>query len=55
MNIIILLIPMALLLALGFISAFVWATRKGQFDDLETPAHRILFDEHKNLGKQKKG
>jgi cbb3-type cytochrome oxidase maturation protein len=45
MNIIVLLIPMALMLAFGFVTAFVWATRKGQFDDLETPSHRILFEE----------
>lgn len=46
MNIIIIMIPMALLLGIGFVSAFLWATSKGQFDDLETPAHRILSDEN---------
>lgn len=45
MNVLILMIPMALLLGLGFVGAFLWATSKGQFDDLETPAHRILLDE----------
>ncbi len=44
MNILVLMIPMALLLGIGFIAAFLWATSKGQFDDLETPAHRILLD-----------
>ena len=39
------LIPLALiLLGLG-IAAFIWATRSGQFDDLDREAHRILFDE----------
>ncbi|QDK38397.1 cbb3-type cytochrome oxidase assembly protein CcoS [Bdellovibrio sp. NC01] len=46
MNILFLMIPMALLLGVGFVSAFLWATSKGQFDDLETPAHRILKDEN---------
>lgn len=46
MNIIILMIPMALLLGFGFVAAFFWATSKGQFDDLETPAHRILLDDN---------
>ncbi|MDG0816017.1 cbb3-type cytochrome oxidase assembly protein CcoS [Bdellovibrio svalbardensis] len=46
MNILILMIPMALILGIGFVSAFLWATSKGQFDDLETPAHRMLKDEH---------
>ena len=45
MNILSLMIPMALLLGVGFVGAFLWATSKGQFDDLETPAHRILHDE----------
>lgn len=45
MNILILMIPMSLILGLGFVIAFVWATSKGQFDDLDTPAHRILKDE----------
>lgn len=44
MNILVLMIPMALLLGIGFVTAFLWATSKGQFDDLETPAHRILLD-----------
>lgn len=46
MNVLLLMIPMALLLGIGFVSAFLWATSKGQFDDLETPAHRILIDEN---------
>lgn len=46
MNIIMLMIPMALILGVGFVSAFLWATSKGQFDDLETPAHRILSEEN---------
>lgn len=45
MNILSLMIPMALLLGAGFVCAFIWATKKGQFDDLETPAHRILQDD----------
>jgi len=39
------MIPVTLLLVIGFVVAFLWATRDGQFDDLETPAHRILADE----------
>ena len=46
MNIIIIMIPVALILGSGFVFAFVWATSKGQFDDLETPAHRILNDDN---------
>lgn len=46
MNILTLMIPMALILGIGFVAAFLWATSKGQFDDLETPAHRILKDDN---------
>lgn len=42
MNILFLMIPLSLLLGIGFVGAFIWAAKQGQFDDLETPAHRIL-------------
>jgi cbb3-type cytochrome oxidase maturation protein len=45
MNVVIILIPVGLLVAGAFLSAFIWALNSGQFDDLETPAHRILFDD----------
>jgi cbb3-type cytochrome oxidase maturation protein len=45
MNILILLVPLALLLVAGAVVAFVWASRDGQFDDLRTPSVRLLFDE----------
>ena len=47
MSIIILLIAIGLVIALGFILAFIWAVRSGQYDDDYTPSIRILFDEHK--------
>jgi cbb3-type cytochrome oxidase maturation protein len=40
-----LLLPAALLFAGGAVGVFVWAVRSGQFDDLETPALRILGDD----------
>jgi cbb3-type cytochrome oxidase maturation protein len=39
------LLPLALLIAAIAVGFFVWAARSGQFDDLETPAMRILFDD----------
>ncbi|KAF1687123.1 cbb3-type cytochrome oxidase assembly protein CcoS [Pseudoxanthomonas broegbernensis] len=45
MNILLLLIPISLLLLGAAVGAFVWAVRRGQFDDLDTPALDIL-DEH---------
>lgn len=40
-----LVLPMALVLVGVGIAAFVWAARRGQFDDLTTPAMRALHDE----------
>ncbi len=45
MNIFYLLIGVSLFAALIFLGAFIWAVRNGQFDDNETPARRILFDD----------
>ena len=39
------LLPIALLFAAAAVGVFIWATRSGQFDDLETPSHRILHDD----------
>ena len=47
MDIIYLLMPMALLIGFGFLLAFIRAAKKGQFDDLETPKHRMLIDDEK--------
>ena len=45
MSIIFLILPVTLLLSAGAVAAFAWATRSGQFDDLETPGIRVLHDE----------
>jgi cbb3-type cytochrome oxidase maturation protein len=45
MNIIFFMIGVSLLMALGFLFAFLWAMKNGQNDDLHTPAMRILFEE----------
>ena len=45
MNIIIVLIILSLLVAGGFLAAFFWAVRSGQYDDDYTPSVRILFDD----------
>lgn len=45
MNIIFVLIPLGLVLLAAAVLAFFWAVRDGQFDDLESPAWRILMDD----------
>jgi cbb3-type cytochrome oxidase maturation protein len=44
-SIIFLILPITLVLCAGAVLAFAWATRSGQFDDLETPAIRLLHDD----------
>ena len=39
------LIPIALLLGLLGLAAFLWALKSGQYDDLDGAAQRILFDD----------
>lgn len=45
MSVIYLVLPLAILLAGLFVAAFIWATRAGQYDDLDSPAMRMLNDE----------
>ncbi len=45
MSILYLLIPLALLLLGGAVWAFFWAVGSGQFDDLDTPAMRVVMDD----------
>jgi cbb3-type cytochrome oxidase maturation protein len=45
-------LPVALLLAIAGVVAFIWATRTGQMDDLETPGQRILFDDDGDTRKE---
>ncbi|MDY6890368.1 MAG: cbb3-type cytochrome oxidase assembly protein CcoS [Pseudomonadota bacterium] len=49
MDIVILLIPIAIILAGVAIWAFFWSVNSGQFDDLDSPAHRILYDDDEEL------
>ena len=44
MEVMLILIGFSLATAAGFLVAFIWALRRGQFDDLTTPAIRMLFE-----------
>ena len=45
MNILFVLIPISLVLLLVIIATFIWAVRKGQFEDLDAAAIDILSDD----------
>lgn len=53
MLIIVGLIFISVLIAGGFLWAFIWATRSGQFEDTYGPGVRILFDDRKMEEKPK--
>lgn len=52
MEILIFLIPLALILGGFFIGSCLWAIREGQFDDLDTPARRILLEDINQMKKE---
>lgn len=50
---IVLLIGISLLVAVGFLVAFLIAVKKGQYKDTHTPAIRVLFDNETEEEKKK--
>ncbi len=53
MEIIYWLIPLSIVILIGAIYLFFWAVKDGQFDDLESPAVSILFDDDLELNVNK--
>lgn len=49
MKIIFFLIFIGMVVAIGFLVAFFWAVKDGQFDDEYTPSVRILFEDEVSL------
>jgi len=45
MTVLLYLVPMALLLGLSGLAAFLWSMRAGQYDDLDGAALRVLSDD----------
>lgn len=45
MDVLMLLIPLALLMGASGLVAFLWALRSGQYEDLDGDAQRILQDD----------
>jgi cbb3-type cytochrome oxidase maturation protein len=51
MSVIWILVGFSVAVALGFLAAFIWAVRSGQYDDKYTPSVRILFEEEHKTSK----
>jgi cbb3-type cytochrome oxidase maturation protein len=44
MSVIVILISVSVMIALGFLMAFLWSLKSGQYDDTYSPSVRMLFD-----------
>jgi cbb3-type cytochrome oxidase maturation protein len=44
MSVLFILIAASMLIAGGFLAAFIWSVRDGQYEDDYTPSARILFE-----------
>jgi cbb3-type cytochrome oxidase maturation protein len=53
MSAIFILIIASLLVAIGFLVAFIWSVKSGQYEDDYTPSVRMLFDDENKETKQK--
>ena len=53
MEVIFILILVSSVLASGFVVAFIWSVKSGQYDDTYSPSVRILFDNQKENPDQK--
>lgn len=49
MSVLFIVLPVAFVLAAIGVGGFFWAVRKGQYDDLDTPQIRALFDDDDDL------
>ncbi|MFN0204113.1 MAG: cbb3-type cytochrome oxidase assembly protein CcoS [Bacteroidia bacterium] len=57
MSVIIVLLIASVTVAGGFLAAYLWSVKNGQYDDIDSPATRILIENHlakdENLAKKK--
>lgn len=45
MSVLFIVVPLALIVVLAAVVAYIWSARAGQYDDLDTPAVRMLHDD----------
>jgi cbb3-type cytochrome oxidase maturation protein len=55
MSVVFVLVPLAMVMAGVAVAAFLWSVRNGQLDDLDTPQHRMLFDDDARVKSQREG
>jgi cbb3-type cytochrome oxidase maturation protein len=52
MSVLFVLIAVSMVVAGGFLFGFLWAVRKGQYEDSYSPSVRILFDDQEEESKE---
>lgn len=52
MSVVVVLIGFSIVVAVGFLIAFLWAVRSGQYDDDVSPSIRMLFDNEEEDGEE---
>ena len=45
MSVVFIVLPLAIIVVMIAVGAYIWSARGGQFDDLDTPAMRMLHDD----------
>ena len=48
MSVVFILIIIGVIVAGGFLVAFIWAVKSGQYEDNYSPSVRVLFDDYVN-------
>lgn len=51
MSVLVILILASLTVAVGFLIAFIWSVRSGQYEDDYTPSVRMLFENNNTVKK----
>ena len=52
MDILFLLVPLSVLLALAVVGLLAWAVWSGQFEDIDSEGQRIMFDGNETSARQ---
>jgi len=53
MSVVFVLIIASLIVAIGFLIAFIWSVKSGQYEDDYTPSVRMLFDDETKQNQHK--
>lgn len=43
------MLPIAVIIALGFLALFFWSVKNGDYNDPEMPGHRMVLDEDNDV------